>query len=68
MSIGLQSMQKYIEMFYNRKCRHGDLNQMSLMAIEALKTGTTGVSRLTGNYQRAETLVEALKSQVNKTI
>jgi len=28
-------------MFYNRKRRHGYLNQMSPMAFEALQTGTT---------------------------
>jgi len=31
---------EYIEMFYNRKCRHGYLNQMSPMAFEALQIGS----------------------------
>lgn len=32
---------EYIEMFYNRKRRHGYLNQMSPMAFEALHTGSS---------------------------
>ena len=31
---------EYIEMFYNRKCRHDYLNQMSPMVFEALQTAS----------------------------
>ena len=42
---------EYIEMFYNRKRRHGYVNQMSPMAFEALQTGTTWVTSEAGDYQ-----------------
>ena len=42
---------EYIEMFYNRKRRHGYINQMSPMAFEALQIGSSWVSSETGDYQ-----------------